>query len=346
MQRFDIYFKRIFSQYADSILALLNTILKINCGSKVTEMPSVEIIKGPLRIDKVYKTDINKILIVDFEEPFTLDSYFEVLTHTAAYIYSNKLFKKIIKNNKVSLNLVPIILSIKVTRNHLNYLKLHNISKEITNGVYELQATPFFPIYLVHLSKINLTEHLLKIMNVCTSPEECTKLGMKLKSPDMWEKVLGNERDNKLKYIMKTLVLTYGDLLAFLNFDAEYLFNVWRFSRFESEKVAKDILNSLVLLFPKEVAKLSVSKLLTKKEVAEIIETMGIKKAIEAVGIKRVIDTVGIKRVIDTVGIERVVEAIGVEKIIEVLGDILKLSDEEKKQLLKRYKTKNKNEIK
>ena len=347
MQRFDVFFKRVFSQHANDILMMLNHILPVDCGTKVSSEPSVEVVKGALRIDKIFKTDTGRLLIMDFEEPFTLDSYFEILTHTAAHIHSTKLHREIVKSSSTSTNYVPLIISITASKRHLEFIMTQNIATRIKLGVYQIVATPFFPIFLLVFSEMNLAEHMLRIANLCSSDDECKELGEKLKSPELWEDVLKRENNIELRRAMYSLVSKYGELLFLLNPDAKYLLQVWRFSKTEAQHVAKDILNAILILFSKEVMQMSVSEILTKKEKREIIKAMGVKEAIEAVGIEEAIEAVGIEKVIETVGIEKVIRTVGIEKVIETvgvkeaidaLGRILNLSEEEKEQLLKKYK--------
>ncbi|MEQ9714006.1 MAG: hypothetical protein ABGF52_00565 [Candidatus Asgardarchaeum sp.] len=337
MQRFDVFFKRVFSEYSNKVLALLNHLLPVDCGHSVLRELPVEIVKGALRIDKIYETDTGRIMIIDFEEPFTLDSYFEILMHTAAHIHSTGYCKEIIKSKSIRTNYIPLIISINITKRHLNLLIVHNLAAKINDGVYVIEASPFFKIYLIVFSEMNVAEHLLMAANLCETPEECRSLGEKLRRPELWEKAI-KQGDEKIKKILHQLVITYGEMLCLLNPDAEYLLHVWRFSNAEAREIAKDILAAILILFSKEVVQISVSEILTEKEVRDIIEALGIEKAINAVGLKRVIDAVGLKKVIDAVGLERVIKEVGVENIIDTLGKILNLSEEEKKMLLRKYK--------
>ena len=357
MQRFDVFFKRVFSQYKDKVLGLLNSILPVSCGNAVTREPSVEVVKGALRIDKIYETDTGKILIIDFEEPFTLDSYFEILMHTSAHIHATSYYKKIISSGNIHTNYIPIIVSIKANKKHLKFLIRNNMVTKINAGIYALKSLPFFTVYLLVFSEMNVTEYLLMAENLCTSPEDCQELSEKIKRPELWEEAIKQD-DKKIKKILYTLVSRYGEMLYLINPQVDYMFNLWRFSEIEAQKVAKDILSAIIILFPKEVIRMSVSEILTEKEVRDIVEALGIEKAINAVGLARVIDAVGIDKVIDavgidrviatvglnkviaTVGIEKVIATAGIEKVIDALGKLLNLSDKEKESLLRKYKKK------
>jgi len=321
MQRFDVFFKRVFLQYKNKILGLLDTILPVDCGKTVLREPSVEIVKGALRIDKIYETDTGRIIVIDFEEPFTMDSYFEILMHTVAHIHATSYYKKIIESGSARTNYIPIIVSINANKKHLSFMAHNNIISKVNEGIYMLKASPFFTIYLLIFGEMNVTEHLLMAANLCRSPRECRELGERIKRPELWEEAI-RQGDERIKRILSTLVATYGEMLYLINPKVDYLLHVWRFSSAESQQVAKDILNAMLILFSKEVMQMSVSKVLTEKEVRDIVEALGIERAVKAVGLKKVI------------------EAVGLEKVIDALGEILELTDEEKEALIRRYRGK------
>ena len=346
MQKFDLFFKRVFTSHPDSILALINQIILVDCGNKITHDLPTEIVRGALRVDKIFKTDSNKILVIDFEEPFTIDSYFEVLTHASAHIHSNRPYDDIIRTEDIQLNYVPLVFSISVNRQHFKILEKNNVIKHINDGVYYAHATPFFPIYIIVFKKLNLAKLMLRAISACKTQQDCDKLEILIRDPDTWEQAL-LQKNTELYRVLSALVDHYGQLVVLIDGGKDFLLGVWRFSRSEMHELAKDILNAMLLLFFEEVKKMSVSQVLTKQEKKELIEAMGIRDAIEAIGIESVIETVGIEKVIETVGIERVIKAVGAKKVIEAIGvenaikeiaNMLNLSDKDRKALEKLLK--------
>ena len=316
MQRFDVFFKKAFSRYRESFLALLSAIIPEGIGSKVVRELPVEIVKGALRVDKIFKTDKDVTILVDFEISFTLDAYFEILTHASAHIHSTKAYKSLLEEKQSKIMYLPLLIAIKTNKKHMQSLYQRKVVVEDKEGTYKLLGTPFYSIYLLVLTEINLAEYMLKLTNLCEDEKECKELSRKIQQPEFWSSKLTRE-DPKLKKVLNTLLEMFGELIILLNPSAHYVFRVWHFASEERKNVSKDILNSMLILFSKEVKELSASQILTKKEKKELLEAMGIKEAIDAVGIEKVIETVGI------------------ERVIEGIGKALNLSKEDKKVLLK-----------
>jgi len=304
---------------------LLNVIIPESIGNKVTRELPVEIVKGALRVDKIFKTDKGATILVDFEVSFTLDAYFEILTHAAAHIHSTKAYKSLVESEESKILYLPLLIAIKTNKRHMQSLYRRNIVTKDKQGVYKLLATPFYSIYLLVLTEINLAEYMIKLTNLCENEKECKELSKKIQQPEFWSSKSIRE-DPKLKKVLNTLLEMFGELIILLNPDAHYVFRVWHFASEERKNVAKDILNSLLILFLKEVRELSASQVLTKKEKKELLEAMGIKEAIEAVGLEKVIQAIGL---------EKVIQAVGLEKVIDAIGETLNLSKEDKETLRK-----------
>jgi len=326
LQRFDVFFKEVFTDYPNGVLALLNYLLPEKSGTRIVQDMPTEVIKGALRIDKVFKTDTNMILIIDFEEPFTIDSYFEVLTHTATHIHSKKPYSVIVKTANINMKYVPIIFSISSTKSHLEIFKKNKIMRTIASGVYLLQATPFFPIYLVLIAKLNLARVMLRALELCKDENDCNALEKVIKNPETWEQAI-SERNINTRQLLARIISEYGRLVILINDDTEFLTNVWRFSRSIEPKQSKDILTAMMLISFEAIREMSVSQILTKEEKKELIEAMGVEDAIAAIGINKVIDVIGIEKVIDAVGVEKVIDAVGIDKVIDAVG-IKKIIDE------------------
>ena len=324
MQRFDVFFKKVFSRHHDYFLALLRNIIPEDVGAKVVHELPVEIVKGALRVDKIFRTNNNITLLIDFEEVFTLDAYFEILTHTAAHIHSTKAYNTLFEEKQSKLGYVPLLIAIKTNKKHMKYLKNHNVVEKVTVGAYRLQDTPFFCTYMLVLTEMNLAKYMLRVAKLCDTEEKCQELAKQVRTTEFWDTRIA-KNTTQLKKIRDILLEKFGELILLLNLDVKYVFRVWRYASSERKDISKGILDSMLILFLKEVRQMSVSQVLTKREKKELIEAMGIKEAIEAVGL------------------EKVVEEVGLEKVVEALSNALKLSKKDKEVLnsiLKKAKNK------
>ena len=323
MQRFDVFFKQVFSRHANAFLSILKQVIPEDIGTSVEKELPVEIIKGALRVDKIFQTNSKNILIIDFEETFTLGSYFEILTHTSAHVYSTSAYSNLLTEMNVKLNYLPILITVRASKKHISYFIRNNLLRKLTSGVYQLHGTRFFSIYLFVLSNMNLAEYMLKASGLCANNVECRRLAEQIRKKEFWDYRM--VQDPKILEIRKKLLHMFGELVFLINLKAEYTMEIWRFSTLEAKDISKTILDSLLILFLREVKKMSAAQVLSKREKRELIEAIGIRDAIEAIGIKAVIDAVGI---------EEVIKEVGVEQVIDAIGSALDFDDEKKRKLI------------
>ena len=359
VQRYDIFLKNVFKRSIASFLSILNLLVPRSIGNRIiSELPE-ETAKGILRADLIVKTDTNNIIIFEFKKKIKINAYFAIAAYTSVHIHTNNAYMDLLtrseKTGSIFLPYVPVIIGFSIQKGYYKHLLQYNIARKTAiDGVYMISLSPYYNAYMFILEKMNLTTVIQRFTRTHKSLKKYAKILNEVGEVEFWRRA---RTDTLYRDAALELIKHFGELVLLTKFDVNYFSEAYRFANLYTPSVAKNILDLAVIVFMKRVDEfMSLAEVLTQEEKKKIIETFGIEVAIETFGIERVIDAVGIEKVIDAVGIEKVISAVGIEKVIDAIGiekvidavgierviDVLakklKLTEEEKEELLEKYR--------
>jgi len=320
VQRYDAFFKRIFKQFINPFLELLNVLIPYDIGNKVaTEPLSEEVSKGVLRADMITKTNKGYILIFEFKEEIGIDAYSAISAYTSSHAHTTKAYSMLLAKRLDHLPYIPIIAGFSFQRRYRDYLEERNEITEHIRGFYSLATSPYYSIYAFVFNKIDLISVILEVVRKYPDLKEHYHVLKTLNTIEFWKKAL---KDSVYAETAIKILEHFGELILLAKHDPTYFRSVWQFSKSYSLEFTKDILNLTAIIFLKKEVELfmSLAELLTFEEKKKVIEAIGIDVAIEVIGLEKVVGAVGLEKVIETVGLEKVIEAIGLEKVIAVKG--------------------------